>query len=678
MHARFCLSLGVGAMTLAAASCVTQARDADTTLCITKITVVDVVGGKFLRNQEIFVRGDSIERVGPQPTPHTSATRVIDGSRLIALPGFIDTHTHLWQHVVKSVAPDRGLQEWARAVYPAAHYLTREHVHDITLAAAAQASLSGITTVVDFASCNFSEYALDATINGLADAGLDGAVIWWTPAAFLPPRMQEREIARLAGINKSRFQIWIGPSALSFFELPVVHHGIALAKQTGCRLAEHTMENVQEQRDLATNVAAYLEKYGDKLRLSDSIVLRAAVGRTPLPKSDSMMELRRQAEELIERDARRLPTESERTLSEKERLQLSPLVEEDEPSPVPILELFGALPNFLAIHSVWPNDHDIDAFAKYNVSVSLNPESNMYLASGVPPLANYRSRGINFSLGTDGAASNDGIDFFSAMRAAWNLQKVDMLDPETMKSINAWDILRAATINGARAMGLAELTGSLDPGKQADLVLLSLDRLGLAPFRGDDSLDASLIVNSAGVRDVACVISNGHIIVQDGQLVAQDESRLARRLSDTWAEVLRSRTDGKVWKEEIELTGESSTFLRYRSVRPKDEVNILLTNRLDHEVEALVAKSGATFGGSCAAMLSPDVLARTPLDRIERAPDGNGDPGAFYKQWRVKLGPGQLLHFRKSRGEIIYRLSTPIGEIEEKVAKAEQLLFLVE
>jgi hypothetical protein len=299
----------------------------------------------------------------------------------------------------------------------------------------------------------------------------------------------------------------------------------------------------------------------------------------------------------------------------------------------------------------------------------------MYLASGAPPLAAYCSRGINFTLGTDGAASNDGIDFFSAMRATWNLGKVDMLDPEAMKSVNAWEILRAATINGALAVGLEEVTGSLDPGKEADLVLLSLDRFGLAPFRESDTQNASLIVNSAGVRDVTYVISNGRIIVKDGQLAEHDEPELAQRLSEIWAQARQNRTEGKTWNEEISLTAQSSTLLRYRSVRPRDRVDMLLKNQLDHDVEVFVAKSGQPFGGACAAMLSPDVLARTPLDRVEQARKDDSDAGAYYKEWRVKLTPGQNLHFRKSNAEMIYRLSTPAGEIEEKAAKAEQCYF---
>ena len=87
-------------------------------------------------------------------------------------------------------------------------------------------------------------------------------------------------------------------------------------------------------------------------------------------------------------------------------------------SPVPLLEHLGALSAaFFGIHSVWLDTADVDAYVRNNVSVNYNPESNMYLASGVAPITEYLRRGLNVALGTDGTASNDRIEMLAAMRA---------------------------------------------------------------------------------------------------------------------------------------------------------------------------------------------------------------------------------------------------------------------
>ena len=114
---------------------------------IRNVTVCDVAAKTVTPAMEIVITGDRIERVQPQGDP-TPAPVVIDGTRLVAVPGFIDTHTHLWQHVGKSVAPDRQLQEWVKRVYGPSRYLTPDEVGLVASAAAAEALRSGITTVI--------------------------------------------------------------------------------------------------------------------------------------------------------------------------------------------------------------------------------------------------------------------------------------------------------------------------------------------------------------------------------------------------------------------------------------------------------------------------------------------------------------------------------------------------
>jgi cytosine/adenosine deaminase-related metal-dependent hydrolase len=123
----------------------------------------------------------------------------------------------------------------------------------------------------------------------------------------------------------------------------------------------------------------------------------------------------------------------------------------------------------LAAHCVWVSDEDIRLLARFGATVAHNPVANMILASGVCPVRRLQREGVVVGLGIDGAASNDNQDMFDVIKATPLLQKVHHLDAT---ALTAPDALRMATLDGARALGLDRLIGSLEAGKQADVVLL--------------------------------------------------------------------------------------------------------------------------------------------------------------------------------------------------------------
>ena len=131
----------------------------------------------------------------------------------------------------------------------------------------------------------------------------------------------------------------------------------------------------------------------------------------------------------------------------------------------------------LAAHCIWVHPEEILTLAASGATVVHNPVANMILGSGVCPVPALRQAGIPVGVGTDGAASNDSQNMLEAVKAAALLQKVARLDP---RALTAADVLAMATIEGARALGLDGLIGSLEPGKRADLVRLRGDRPGLA------------------------------------------------------------------------------------------------------------------------------------------------------------------------------------------------------
>jgi 5-methylthioadenosine/S-adenosylhomocysteine deaminase len=628
---------------------------------IKNVTVVDVEERKILENQQIVVNNERISFIGPQNMKVAKGGKKIDGTDLIAIPGFVNTHTHLWQHIAKGFYPSGNLQQWVR-IYRYAHYFEPQELYLATLAAANQALLSGITTAADFASVNFGEFALEETIKALKDTGLHGCVVWWHPAVFLPSGLKEQEIERLKELGGKEIGIWMGPGPLSFYSLPAVYDGILTAQKMKLRITEHTMENVQEQRDFFENLNGYLEEYGSSLSPEDKDALEKIAAPGAPGNVDGMIQLYRFGQQILEID------EEEKKLSETERRQLQQLIESPSVSPVSLLEYLGALDRFVSIHSVWQTGQDMEIYRKLGVSVSHNPESNMYLSSGIAPILQYLEKGIPVSIGTDGAASNDGIDFFSAMRGTWNLQKLRFLDTAVTGEFSGWDVLCSATINGAMALGMDGDTGSLKVGKEADIILLSKKRLGISPAvkAGDVDNIVPLIIYSGGVRDVDTVLSDGRIVVRDGNLVEFREEDLAKELANISKTLVERYETGKVWREDVPLNIDSpaQTWVRFRSVRKKDTIQIKLENAGKSPIGVTAAMSGTTFGGTVSSMFQEEVLKRFPLQ-----------PPESYWDVRITLKSGESLVIERGANETSYTLIPPgSASITKKSVSSHQLM----
>src|SRR5438874_2178049 len=146
--------------------------------------------------------------------------------------------------------------------------------------------------------------------------------------------------------------------------------------------------------------------------------------------------------------------------------------EQYKQTPAAYLESIGFWgPRTLAAHGVWVTDEDIQVLKRRAVGIAHNPESNMKLASGAAPVPKYLAAGVAVGLGTDGAASNNDLDMFGAMRQAAFLAKLTTKDPTAVSARTALDL---ATIGGARALHMEARIGSLEAGKRADLIVVSV------------------------------------------------------------------------------------------------------------------------------------------------------------------------------------------------------------
>lgn len=188
-------------------------------------------------------------------------------------------------------------------------------------------------------------------------------------------------------------------------------------------------------------------------------------------------------------------------------------------------------PHVLLAHCIWLNDAEMDILAASGTHVAHCPSSNLKLASGFARVPEMIERGISVSLGADGAPCNNRLDIFTEMRTAALIQKV----LHGSRALPALAALRMATINGANAMGMGDIIGSIEVGKRADLIFLNLNSLHTMPQ--PDII--STIVYAAETSNVETVMIDGRIILREGTFLTINESgilsaaqRFARQLAD--------------------------------------------------------------------------------------------------------------------------------------------------
>jgi 5-methylthioadenosine/S-adenosylhomocysteine deaminase len=214
--------------------------------------------------------------------------------------------------------------------------------------------------------------------------------------------------------------------------------------------------------------------------------------------------------------------------------------------PLARLERQGLLsPRLQAVHMTQLSRDDIEKVAGSGVHVVHCPQSNMKLASGFCPLAALQNAGVNVALGTDGAASNNDLDLLSEAQTAALLGKAVAEDAEV---VDAFEVIEMMTLNGARALGLADLTGSIEPGKQADLCALDFNAPETQPLHHV----ASQLVYAASARQFSDVWVAGRRVLDGGRLTTIDIDEVMGR-AGAWREKLAA-IEGKPTRATQELS----------------------------------------------------------------------------------------------------------------------------
>ncbi len=203
-------------------------------------------------------------------------------------------------------------------------------------------------------------------------------------------------------------------------------------------------------------------------------------------------------------------------------------------SAVAFLKDIGYLDEHLiAFHCVEFSEDDIRLFSEHRCKIAHNPASNMKLASGVAPVPEMLKAKIPVGLGTDGCASNNNLDMIKEMGTAARLHKVARLDPTVM---DAQSVVRMATVEGAKVLGMENQIGSLEPGKKADVIVLDLNKPHLTPLYSP----YSHLVYAASGADVDTVVINGRVVMENRRLLTIDEEEVMRKVRDLSLKVKQS------------------------------------------------------------------------------------------------------------------------------------------
>ncbi|MFV8417896.1 amidohydrolase [Mycoplasma sp. Sp48II] len=183
-------------------------------------------------------------------------------------------------------------------------------------------------------------------------------------------------------------------------------------------------------------------------------------------------------------------------------------------------------------HGVHLTQDDIELVKQVGCSIAHNPCSNLKLSSGILPVAQLLDDGVNVCLGTDGAASNNNLDMFEEMKFASLIQKGVYSDPVLLP---AWETLKMATVNGAKALHMQESLGKVEPGYLADLILVDINNINHTPKANI----INSLVYSTNSKDVYTTIINGKIVYEDRVFKTADVTELINKVNDLYSNLIK-------------------------------------------------------------------------------------------------------------------------------------------
>ncbi len=409
----------------------------------------------------VHIVDDVIVAVGSGAAPGdvlANAGRVIDVTGSAVMPGMTNAHTHLFQTFFRGLADDKPLLDWIReCIWPGAVHLDAVSAHLAVLVGMIENLRGGATSIVDHQYVHLE--AVDGTEH------IDDAV------------------ARAAEMTGVRFLLARGWADRNYEPSMMETPEVVIERTARVRDRWHGASDGRIRIELAPLIPWGCSD--DAMRATVDQARAWGVG-THIHCAETAVEVEMNLEERGMRH-------------------------------VEWLEHLGALgPDVQLAHSVWLDDRELDLIAESGSVVVHCPVSNMYLASGVPRIVDMVNRDITVALASDGPGSNNRQDMFEVLKATVLLQKIDRLDA---MALQPEDALRMACRGGAAAAGLGDSVGVLASGAKADLIVVDLDSVFVAPVHRV----ASALVFNATPANLTHSVVDGRILIDEGEITFADE-----------------------------------------------------------------------------------------------------------------------------------------------------------
>lgn len=392
------------------------------------------------------------------------ASKTIDAANCVAMPGLINGHSHVYQSLIEGIGYDMHFDPWNwRFLFPVVSHTSPEDSAVCAELAAVEMIKSGTTTISDH----------------------------WYMHTDLENIFQVTETFDRAGM---RAQMVYGLLDQTF---------------AGERIDSEYMTMIQSPETLLSEARRFYDQWHAKKRTTVAL----GPGSTEDISHDLMLRMRDLARELdinvnthvagwIEINAYTMRHYGKRDMEHMHAIGLTG-------------------PRGVFFHSVWLSDREVEILAETGSKVIHCPMANAYLGYGIAPISQLLTRGVPVGLGTDGAASYT-YDLWEVGRAAAMLQKASRLDGEI---ISAEEVLGMLTIDGARALGLEDETGSITVGKKADIIVVDMNQPHLLP----DGRYVPKLAYSARGTDVIHSIIEGQVVMEDRVIKTLDEKKVMQR-----------------------------------------------------------------------------------------------------------------------------------------------------
>lgn len=416
----------------------------------------------------ILIENNLIMSAGPEDYSG-NVDQTIDASRMVVLPGFVNTHHHFFQTLTRNIYATQKseLFDWLTTNYEIWRGINKEAFYISAKVAMAELLKSGCTTTSDHLY--------------LIPNQTDGVII-------------DREIIAAEELGL-RFQPTRGSMSLS-------------KKDGGLPPDDVT----QPEQEILADTERLIKKYHDP-----SFGSMVKISLAPCSPFSVTQESMRETAAFAKNHSLQIHTHLAETKDEENFC-----IEKFGQRPFELMKSLDWISeNAWFAHSIFLNDHEIKQAGKAKIGVSHCPSSNMRLGSGIARIRELLDAGVNVSLAVDGSASNDSSNMLSELRNAMLISRLR----EPKHWLNTEEILWMATVGGAKALGRNDI-GQILPGKCADLTMISMDRL---EYSGAQHDPAAAIIFNVAMAPVDYSIINGKIIVENGEINALDEVSLIQK-----------------------------------------------------------------------------------------------------------------------------------------------------